>query len=67
MELTAHLHLVPRLNMSGAKLLLHLYAFMAYTEANLFLPVLWTFIKKIHALSEMTYFFTYYNTVGIWK
>ena len=34
MKLTTHLHLVPRLRMSGAVPLLHLYAFMEWTRTH---------------------------------
>ena len=39
MTFTAHLHLVQRLRMSGAIPLLHLYAFMDYTETTLLFTV----------------------------
>jgi len=35
MKLTTNLHLMPRLSMSGFIPLLHLYAFMAWTEKTI--------------------------------
>jgi hypothetical protein len=39
-KLTTHLHLVPRLRLSGAVLLHLIYAFMAWTRTTLLSPVL---------------------------
>ena len=52
MMLTTRLHLMPRLRMSGAVLLLLLYAFMTYTETALTLYV--ALSQSVHYMTHLS-------------
>lgn len=62
MKLTTHLHLVPRLRISGATLLLPLYAFLAWTGKTLFI---YLFISKAQTKSECSTHTGHLDTMNI--